>query len=168
MKRLALVFVLVNVVHAGPVLDMLKSKKIELETQKNNILANKTKLVQVYNQLMTDLIGNINSTVSEELDGFLVSIDNGQNAIKDLPPAGLQFAGIGDIGIALGAIKDVLITTKTILIGIRDRFNPIIASLDPESDPKTIYAGLNNAVGNMNKAGDEIMTFEGLVEALGL
>lgn len=158
----------VQAIHAGKVLDMLRAKKIELQKHKQQIIDNRHQLVQVHGQLMKDLVGKINDTINGELAKFSKTIDMSKKSIKDVPSIGLQFAGIGDIGDALDAIKNVLETTKTILVSVRDQFQPIINDLAPKADPKGIYKGLDEAVSTMNNADDEIAKFEKFVEALNL
>lgn len=153
----------------GPVLNMLQEKKGELESRKKQLVDNRNNLsIKVYMQLKGQLIDQIDTVIKKQLDVFLVSIDNSKNSIKNISAAGLTFAGIGDISRTLDSVKDVLDSTKGVLAGVKQRFEPIIHDLSEKDDPLGIYKGFDKAIDGLDASLVAMNRLEDFVRALDL
>jgi signal transduction histidine kinase len=153
---------------AGPIGTMVKEKRTELERERTELEKKRTELSNVYTLLKRELIEKIDHTINHEIRNPLAAIEASQDAIKHIPPVGLQFAGIGDINNALDSIKGVLVTTQELLKNVRDRFGPIVDDLSPTKDPQGIYAGFAKAVVDMNNALSALRKFEDFTAKLGI
>lgn len=162
-----LVFVnIVLTVHAESMLDMLRGKRAELSAQGKLLEAKSKELGGVYNQLNTQLLGEINKTINSTLNNYINAINASKDSVSGIPPLALKFVGIGDIGTTLDSIKNVLDATRSELEKIRDRFKPIIADLSPTDDLKGVFKGFSSALENLNKTDSAMNSVEEFLKQL--
>jgi hypothetical protein len=144
----------------GGLLGPLKAGKQELTKKRDFLIKSKVDLVAAHNQLNTQLLNGLDVMIADPVDAYQGGIKLAKEGISNVPDAALKLAGIGDIKSALNAIDDVLGSTKLLLVDIKNRFEVIVVQLDPATDPKGIYRGLDGAMADMDVALNEMATFE--------
>lgn len=126
------------------------------------------KLSSAYDLLNEKLIGTINQNMTDVIDPANKGIDDAQKTIKKIPQAILTVAAIGDLPEALQNTKTLLSSTTDILNGVKNKFTPIISSLNPTTDPKKIYSKFNTAISELTKAKEALIKFRRSCELFGI
>lgn len=127
-----------------------------------------TKLSSSYDLLNEKLIGTINQNMTNVIDPANKGIDDAQKTIQKIPQAVLTVAAIGDLPDALQNTKTLLSSTTDVLNGVKNKFTPIISSLNPATDDKKIYSKFNTAISELTKAKEALIKFRRACELFGI
>ncbi|HML19270.1 MAG TPA: hypothetical protein PKD74_01680 [Candidatus Dependentiae bacterium] len=127
-----------------------------------------TKLKDSYDLLNEKLIGTINQNITNVINPANQGIEEAQKTITKIPQAVLTVAAIGDLPDALQSTKTLLSSTSDVLNGVKNKFTPIISSLNPTTDNKKIYSKFNTAIVELTKAKEALIKFRRACELFGI
>ncbi len=139
----------------------LQKKITQIDQNVEKIDATVDGIKAAHNQLKTQLVDAINNQITSEINPALKKVGNSKKDLDDIPggaaiDVALAVLNIGDLKNTLMSIHTALFTTRVILDAIEKGFKKYVDDLDPDKDPKGIYAKFDESKENLIATKDSL------------